>query len=140
MSLDLKHLIPSEDARPKGSAHPAAAQEAETAWEAAQGGTGPGSPCHCPRLEQGLGTPSAGGCSQGQRGDGGAIAQRPPAALRGERDEGTRTQTCHAAASGPRQMLSTTVHVPPSSYIATTDLPPARCLIEHLMQTKCPSF
>lgn len=61
--------------------------------EATQGGTGPGSPCQCPRLEQGLGPPSAGGCSQGQRGDGGAIVQRPPAALRGERDEGTRTQT-----------------------------------------------
>lgn len=85
------------------------------------------------------GSSAQGGCSQWQCRDGCATVQNPPAALCEERDEGICTQTLPRSTGRPQHMLSTAICVPPSSYIATTDLLPARCLIAHLTQTKSPS-
>lgn len=61
-----------------------------------------------------------GHCSQRQCGDGGAITQNAPAALQEGRDEGIRTQMWpHSCWETP----SDAACVPPSSYIAVTDLP-----------------
>ena len=109
------------------------------AWEARQGGTGPQQSPSALRAGARLGAARRSGAalngSTGMEVPSRGIHPQPSV---GEGMKEYAHKRGHAAAGRPQQMLSTAVRVPPSSYIATTDLPPAHCLTAHLTQTKSP--